>query len=93
MVLVIAFLVVLMSYLSLDGLLKNRVFMGFILVYVSIMIFVLSASVDVKKASYYTISCLVLVFSFYYFRRLNEKVEETNNKREIYLNEQINFCQ
>ena len=86
-----AFLVVLMSYLSLDGLLKNRVFMGFVLVYIAIMAFVLSASVDVKKTSYYVISCLVLVFSFYYLRRLNEKVEETHLIRSGYLTEQLEF--
>ena len=85
------FLFVLISYLSLDGLLKNRVFMGFVLIFVLVMVHNLTQNLVVKKTYFISFSILMLVFSFYYLRRLNEKIQETNQIRNGYLAEQIHF--
>lgn len=85
------FLLSLSAYLSLDGMLKNRVFIAFVLLYVLVIAFSISSFQSLHKFHYFGVSFVVLLFSVYYLRRLNEKVEETNQIRYGYLENQIAF--
>ena len=85
------FLFVLISYLSLDGLLKNRVFMSFILIFILVVLHYLTKNPAFKKVDFISLSIILFVFSFYYSRRLNEKIQETNQIRNGHLTEQIRF--
>ena len=85
------FLMVLIGYLALDGLLKNRVFMSFVLVFIIVFIHFLSKNLYLNKIHFISLSFIMLVFSVYYLRRLNEKIQETNQIRNGYLTEQIHF--
>lgn len=85
------FLLSLSAYLSLDGMLKNRVFIAFVLLYVLVISFSISSFQSLHKFHYFGVSFVVLLFSVYYLRRLNEKVEETNQIRYGYLENQIAF--
>lgn len=85
------FLMALAAYLSLDGLLKNRVFIGFVLVYLIVILHSLPSISTLAKFHFYRISIVLVLFSVYYLRRLNEKIEETNYIRSGYLENQVAF--
>ena len=70
------FLILILSYISIDGLLKNRIFIGFIISVVILIVFYLQ-KIILSNNSQYALSICVILISLFYFRRLTEKVNET----------------
>ena len=77
------FIVSVLIFISMDGLLKNRVFLGVLMSVILLIIFVLKNSLN--NLSINTFSILFILLSVFYVRRLSEKIEETNLIRINYL--------
>ena len=59
-----------------DGLLKNRVFLGVLISVILLTMFTLKNNMN--NLSVNSISILFILLSVFYVRRLSEKIEETN---------------
>jgi hypothetical protein len=85
------FLISVLAYISIDGLLKNRIFIGFVISFILVFIFSLEVWNDFSRFQMHSLSIGLLLLSFYYTRRLTEKVNETLSNRNVYLSEQIDL--
>lgn len=85
------FLISVLAYISIDGLLKNRIFLGFVISFILVCIFLIEEWNYFSRFQLYSLSIGFVLLSFYYTRRLTEKVNETLLNRNIYLSEQIDL--
>jgi hypothetical protein len=85
------FLISVLAYISIDGLLKNRIFIGFVISFLLVFIFSLEVWNDFSRIKVFSLSLGLVLLSFYYTRRLNEKANETLANRNVYLKEQIDL--
>ena len=72
----VLFVLSVLIFISMDGLLKNRVFIGVLLSAILLFMFTLE-----KMTNNFYINCISILFivlSVFYVRRLSEKIEETN---------------
>ena len=85
------FLISVLAYISIDGLLKNRIFLGFVVSFILVCIFLIEEWNYFSRFQLYGLSIGIMLLSFYYTRRLSEKVNETRANRNMYLKEQIDL--
>ena len=85
------FLISVLAYISIDGLLKNRIFLGFVVSFILVFVFLIEEWDYSSRFQVYSFSIGLVLLSFYYTRRLTEKVNETRLNRNIYLSEQIDL--
>lgn len=70
------FLILILSYISIDGILKNRIFIGFIISVVILIVFYLQ-KIILSNISQYALTICFILITLFYSRRLTEKMNET----------------
>ncbi len=85
------FLISVLAYISIDGLLKNRIYLGFVVSFILVCVFLIEEWNYFSRFQLYSLSIGFVLLSFYYTRRLNEKANETLANRYEYLKEQIDL--
>lgn len=78
----------LMFFITIDATLKNRVFIGMLLAILFLFILIIK-TINLNKYTIIFLGSVFLIFSVFYLKRLNEKIVDTNFKRNVLYENQI----